>query len=222
MVVSAIEGHRLWSESYDTTLNPLLALEKGLLSVVIDAPPGRRVVDVACGTGRWTAWFSERGARVLGIDLCREMLERAPAGLHGRFAIARADDLPIASGTADLTLCSLAAGYFPDLEQAIREMARVTVSGGRVVMTDLHPAAAARGWTRSFRAAGRVYEMEHFLYSIEDFTSGAERAGLRLCAEIHGYFGEPERPVFEMTGKPERFGQVNGTPALWIGSWRKA
>ncbi|HKE27058.1 MAG TPA: class I SAM-dependent methyltransferase [Bryobacteraceae bacterium] len=221
MLVSALEGHRLWAENYDTTPNPLLALERRLLDDLLDTAAGTCVVDVACGTGRWTKWFSERGARAFGFDVCAEMLGRVPSGLRGRCARARAENLPIASHIADLTVCSFAAGYFPALEQAIREMARITAIGGRVVIADLHPATGAAGWTRSFRAAGRVYEIEHFRYSVADFTSSAERAGLHLTSEIHGCFGEPERPIFEMAERPERFAHVTDVPAIWIGDWRK-
>jgi ubiquinone/menaquinone biosynthesis C-methylase UbiE len=181
-----------------------------------------RVVDVACGTGRWAAWFQERGAKVVGIDACMEMLARVPAGLPGRFALARAEDLPVACDAADLTLCSFAAGYFSGLERALAEMARITRSAGSVVIADFHPGAVAAGWTRSFRAAGRVYELEHYGYSLRDFAYAAQKAGLHLAAEVHAHFGEPERPVFEAAGRPERFAQVRDVPAIWVGRWCKA
>ncbi len=221
MLVSALEGHRLWAETYDVAPNPLLILEERLLPHIADVSPGTRVIDVASGTGRLTAWFSKKGARAFGLDLCREMLGRVPYDLHGRFALARAEDLPIASNSADLTVCSFAAAYFPALQEVIREMARITATGGRIVIADVHPAAIAAGWTRSFRAAGRVYEIEHFGYSLDDFTGAAERAGLHLKSQIHGYFGEPEKPIFERAGKLERFAEVAAIPAIWIGNWRK-
>jgi ubiquinone/menaquinone biosynthesis C-methylase UbiE len=108
------------------------------------------------------------------------------------------------------------------LERAIAEMARVTNIGGRVIIADVHPAAIATGWTRSFRAAGRVYEIEHFRYSVEDLMDSARRAGLRLAAEMHSHIGEPERSIFERSGKPERFFEVADIPAIWAGAWRKA
>jgi hypothetical protein len=91
-----------------------------------------------------------------------------------------------------------------------------------VVISDLHPAADAAGWKRSFRVDGSVYEIEHFRYSLEDFTDTAEKVGLRLAAEVHGHFGEPEKPIFETAGRPEQFTAVTDVPAVWIGSWRKA
>jgi SAM-dependent methyltransferase len=174
MLVSAFEAHRIWAESYDAAPNPLLALERRVLRDLLRAATAMRVVDVACGTGHWAAWFQQRGASVWGIDASKEMLTGVPARLRGRVALGRAEDLPVACDAADLTLCSLAAGYFSGLERAIAEMARITRSGGVVVIADLHPAAVAAGWTRSFRAAGRVYELEHCRYSLADFT-GASR-----------------------------------------------
>jgi malonyl-CoA O-methyltransferase len=221
MLVSALEGHRLWAESYDTAPNPLLALERRLVEDLLGGSTPARVLDVACGTGRWTTWFADTGSDVYGIDVCQAMLEQVPARVHGRFALGRADELPFASGTADLTICSFAAGYFSDLDRSFAEIARVTSDGGRVIVADLHPMAAAMGWKRSFRAAGQVYEMEHFSYTLVDFIGGAERAGLHLAAEIHAHFGQPERAIFERAGKAERFEQLTGIPAIWAGSWRK-
>lgn len=222
MLVSPLEGYRLWAESYDAGLNPLLSLERRVLPGLVGSTDRSLVVDIACGTGYWTAWFTDRGASVLGIDFCAEMLARVPARVRCSVALGSADALPVASGVADLTLCSLAAGYFPALERAIREMARVTKNGGRVIITDLHPAAAAAGWTRSFRSAGRVYEIEHFPYSVADLTDSVRRAGLRLAAEIRGHFGEPERSIFESAGRLDRFTEAAEIPAIWVGSWCKA
>ena len=222
MLVPALEGHRLWAESYDASLNPLLALESRVLPDLFGAAAPRRVVDVACGTGRWMAWFADRGAGVLGIDFCEEMLARVPAPLRSRVALGRAEALPVASGTADLTICSFAAGYFSGLDRAIAEMARVTRRGGRIIIADLHPAALEAGWTRSFRAGSLVYEIEHSRYSREDFTGGAARAGLVDCTEVSGYLAEPERWIFERARKLERFSETADTPAIWTGSWRKA
>jgi ubiquinone/menaquinone biosynthesis C-methylase UbiE len=221
MLVSALEAHRIWAENYDTNPNPLLALERRVMSDLLTPTTAMRVVDVACGTGRWMTWFANTGATVFGVEVCEEMLGQAPSNLHGSFALGCAEHLPISANTADLIVCSFAAGYFPRLEQAIAEMARITRSGGNVVIADLHPAGVAAGWTRSFRAGGRVYEIEHCAYSLQDFIASADRAGLTLARQVHACFGEPERPVFEMAGRPERFEQVRNIPAIWAGRWRK-
>jgi SAM-dependent methyltransferase len=222
MLVSPEQGHRLWAASYDANPNPLLALESRVLQDLMLVAAPMRVVDVACGTGRWTGWFADLGASVMGIDASEEMLARVPDRLHGSLALGRAEALPVASNYADLVLCSFAAGYFSALRQAIAEMARITRSGGRVIVSDLHPAAVAAGWKRSFRADGRVYEIDHARYSLDEITGSAERAGLRLTAEVNVYFDEPERAIFERAGRADRFSEVVNVPAVWAGIWGKA
>ena len=42
-------------------------------------PPGARVLDVACGSGRHLQWFAGRGHAVLGVDRAPEALQAAAA-----------------------------------------------------------------------------------------------------------------------------------------------
>ena len=132
-----------------------------------------------------------------------------------------ASALPFPSCVSDLTLCSFAAGYIRDLSAAIAEMARITRRGGQVIISDLHPAAIAAGWTRSFRASDVVYEIEHASRSAEEILEDAFQCGLELEAQHSACFGEPERPIFEAAGKAEAFEELAKTPAVWIGVWTK-
>ncbi|MGK4578709.1 class I SAM-dependent methyltransferase [Kitasatospora sp. HPMI-4] len=72
--------------------------------------PGRRLWDVACGTGKSTAAFRDRGYRVLGCDLSAAMIAEARAKPENRgieFHQADMRDLPGQLGTADhdVVLC---------------------------------------------------------------------------------------------------------------------
>lgn len=63
-------------------------------------PPGTWL-DIGCGTGLTTAWLANRFDRVIGFDLAREMLLRAPRGLvvHSDAAA-----LPVPDGCAAAVL----------------------------------------------------------------------------------------------------------------------
>jgi SAM-dependent methyltransferase len=222
MQVSALEGHRVWAPQYDSAPNPLLALEARILTGVLGPVRGKLAIDVACGTGRCTARLRELGAAALGIDFCTEMLAEAEQKpeLRGRVAAADAEILPFPNSIADLVLCSFAASYFESLPSVIREMARITRRGGRVILTDLHPAAATEGWTRSFRASGLLYEMRHSNPSLEDLRK-PKVPGLHLVAQIETCFGEPERVIFRAAGKEASFAKLARIPALWTGVWKK-
>jgi SAM-dependent methyltransferase len=223
LLVSPIEGHRIWSASYDDDPNPLLALGMRVLSERLGPLHGLRVIDVACGTGRWMSAALSEGANITGIDLCEEMLvaaARKPA-LKGRLALAQADRLPVADGSADLVLCSFAMSYFPSASRAMAEMARVTRRGGRVVVADLHPGANEAGWKRAFRSGDSVYEIEHHSHSAAYLNAAAEQAALDQTWQTDDHFGAPERGIFQKAGKDSVFAQASSIPALCVICWKK-
>jgi malonyl-CoA O-methyltransferase len=223
MRVTSLEGHRLWAAAYDTLPNPLLTLEMRTLAHHLGNVSGLCFVDIACGTGRWTMYLSERGASVYGADLCSEMLDGASkkSTIADRVLLADATALPFRESFADATLCSFSAGYFPHLGQAMAEMSRVTKPGGSVYVSEFHPLAVASGWSRSFRVGTEIYELEHFAYTVQHFHSAGRRAGLAMVREYDAYLGEEERPIFDRAGKGQSFDRCATVPAVWIGVWRK-
>ncbi len=223
MRVPAIEGHRLWAPVYDTGLNPLLALERRAMRDLLEPLQPSTVVDVACGTGHWLLHFQRAGSDVFGCDACEEMLSEAAKSpsLRGRLALADAECIPVSSSVADLVLCSVSLGYFHDIHRVFREFARASRPGGFIAVTDMHPDALASGWTRSFRLGEQRYELEHHHRAMQEIGDAASDAGLtnRFCSEI--YFGAPELPVFQRSGKEELFSAVMSIPALFMGLWEK-
>jgi SAM-dependent methyltransferase len=223
MVVSAIEGHRVWSRQYDGTPNPILALEMRVLSPRLGGVAGQRILDAGSGTGRWMAWAEQRGARVFGVDACREMLlesARKP-GLAGRAALAEltgARGIPIGSDAVDIAICSFTLGYLPSPGPLLRELARVSRF---VIVSDLHPAAVRQGWTRSFRARGERYEMARHEHSIAELDEAAKAAGLVRKWRIEPPFGEPEREIFQRAGKEAAFDEASRLQAILITAWNK-
>ena len=101
--------------------------------------PGERVLDVACGTGVVTRLAAERvgGGAVAGLDVNPGMLQVARQA-SGDKAIewheASAEALPLGDGTFDVVLCQMGLQFVPDRLGAVREMRRVLVPGGRVVL----------------------------------------------------------------------------------------
>lgn len=212
MLVDAIEGHRIWAPSYDAIPNPLLSLEMRTLAPLLGPVQGLRILDAASGTGRWTVWLTARKARVTGIDACREMLLHAPH--PSSTALADLEAIPLCDDTFDIAVCSFALSYLRNLKPVFRELARVA---RRVIVSDLHPEAARRGWTRSFRANGERYELVHYEHTMENLDAAAASSGLALQARCEPEFGEPERAVLEAAGKSSAF----HVPAVLISSWNK-
>ena len=112
--------------------------------------PGDRVLDVATGTGDLAFALARRvgGAGVVvGADFSEQMLrvarQKAQAGAAGaggatvRFEQANALLLPHATGEFDAATVGFGVRNFSDLDQGLRELARVVRSGGRVVVLEM-------------------------------------------------------------------------------------
>lgn len=211
MLVSASEGYRIWAPTYDEGPNPVVALESRVLGGLLPDLRAKHVLDVACGTGRWAKYARERGAEVLGIDRCREMLDRCyiPA------ALADAHSLPVRSGWADVTICSLALGY---LKSPMSEIIRSTRRGGSIFISDVHPKALDRNWRHSFRSGPEVYEIEHGRY---DLRAVIETDGLRLVNFLEPHFDAPELAIFQCAGKEQSFAEMCQVPAIYVAHWIK-
>jgi len=102
---------------------------------------GRTVVDSCCGTGDLSLALAARGARVVGVDFTREMVDRARAKAARRAArpvFVRGDALrlPLASGSADAATVAFGIRNVADRRRGLDEMRRVVRPGGRVVVLE--------------------------------------------------------------------------------------
>jgi SAM-dependent methyltransferase len=227
MLVSAIEGHRLWAPIYDSGLNPIVALERrAMWDVLRGLRPAKLLataIDVACGTGHCLSHLQQTGWQVFGCDACEQMLRQANerVSLRGRVALADAERIPFSASIASLVLCSLSLGYFHNADRAFCEFARISKPGGRIAISDLHPTALNAGWTRSFKLGGQRYEIAHHRRTLKEIRASASAAGLRIKSHHDVHFGDPELPTFQQNGKENLFRVTMSIPALFISVWEK-
>jgi ubiquinone/menaquinone biosynthesis C-methylase UbiE len=222
--VSVEEGYELWAPSYDSELNPLLALEKRQVEPLLPDLGGKRVLDVACGSGRWLERLLRGGARSgVGVDVSLAMLAsaRAKAGLRDRLVRADGLRLPFASGIADLAVCSFALAHLRELGPLARELARVARPQADLFVTDVHPRGYARGWQTAFSADGRTVAISTFPHPVEEVRESFETHGFRLLQLTEAPLGEPERPIFLQAGKAGAFKEASEVPAVLICHFRR-
>jgi SAM-dependent methyltransferase len=107
--------------------------------------PHARVLDVACGPGIVACAVAVHAGHVTGIDLTPAMIEQAKArqmreGLSNcDWQVGDATALPFANARFDITITRYSFHHMPQPLLALREMARVTKAGGRVVVIDATP-----------------------------------------------------------------------------------
>jgi len=142
-------------------------------------PAGGKVLDIACGTGLVSFQFASRNNMVIGVDVTREMLERANF-LRKRtlgapcisFIQARAENLPLRSGVFDCATISLATRNVSSVSETFKEMGRCIRNGGRVISMDFT------------RPRGRVFASFYNFYT----TKFLPALGLVISRHWNGIF----------------------------------
>lgn len=88
---------------------------------------GKKVLDVACGTGRFSRLFRSHGAQVTGLDLSRAMLNQSRIRQSAEaYVEASALRLPFKDGSFDIAVSVNAFNHIPSFEDAIDEICRVS------------------------------------------------------------------------------------------------
>jgi ubiquinone/menaquinone biosynthesis C-methylase UbiE len=142
-------------ENYARYMEPAIFAPWGVDLVDLAAlQPSDRVLDVACGTGVVTRCAAQRlgtAGQVVGLDVtaamlavARALLPAADASVEWREASAEA--MPFADVAFDVVLCQQGVQFFPDKPAALREMHRVLVAGGRLVLSVWRPITCSPGF----------------------------------------------------------------------------
>ncbi len=132
-----------WSEIRSLHV-PESDVEAALLETLAGGEIGD-FLDIGTGTGRMLELFAPRVRRGVGIDLNRDMLTMARAGLEAaalRHCQVRQGDmyhLPFASASMDAVMIHQVLHFALDPAGAIAEAARVLRPGGRLALVDFLP-----------------------------------------------------------------------------------
>ena len=120
-------------ETGDDPFRRHYAAKRHAIIQALESEPPMRILDVGGGYGRLAGPIAERH-RVILCDISEEMLEEARQRWPALEAIrADARSLPFEAESFDSVLAADLLPHLPDLESALRELARVCRPGGRVV-----------------------------------------------------------------------------------------
>jgi SAM-dependent methyltransferase len=114
------------------------------LVAIVRGQPSVRALDLGCGAGHVAFALARGGARrIIAYDPSSEMLAvvAREAAARGHDAIettvGAAELLPFDSGSFDLVVTRYSAHHWANVPRALEECARVTATGGRLIVIDV-------------------------------------------------------------------------------------
>jgi 2-polyprenyl-6-hydroxyphenyl methylase/3-demethylubiquinone-9 3-methyltransferase len=147
-----------------------------LLDVHQIAPQGVSLLDVGCGGGLLAEEFARLGCQVTGIDPSELSLQTArehahQQGLSITYQTGRGEQLPFADASFELVTCCDVLEHVDDVQQVIREIARVLKPGGlffydtinRSFIAWLGDIKLAQDWPATSFMPANLHEWQKFI-----------------------------------------------------------
>ncbi len=122
--------------------------------------PGRRVLDVGCGSGFHLPLFARDAGHVIGVEPHPPLVQAARERLGERADVevrrGTAQDLPVEDGSVDVAHARWAYFFAPGCEPGLAELDRVLAPGGTAYVIDNDASRSTfGGW---FRRAWPAYD----------------------------------------------------------------
>ncbi len=149
---SVRDAYRRWAGVYDGVFGGVSAPGRRRAVEEVNRLPGTAVLEVGVGTGLALPRY-RRDKRVVGIDLSREMLERAAervrteqlTNVSGLLEM-DAERMAFADASFDIAVAMFTASVVPDAKRLFAEMSRVVRPGGQLLFVNHFAAEAGPRW----------------------------------------------------------------------------
>lgn len=183
---SVVAAYARWAPIYDWSFGAFTRRPRHVAVGEMNKLPPSQIVELGVGTGISLPLY-ERKHRITGIDLSRDMLERARKRVAGE-GLSHVDALhemdagalTFADGAFDAAMAMFVITVVPDPERVLSELARVVRPGGRIVLVNHF----------SVEAGPRAFAERH----LSRFSS---RLGWRPNFPIETVLGHPELKLLE-------------------------
>ncbi|MEM2135873.1 MAG: class I SAM-dependent methyltransferase [Candidatus Jordarchaeaceae archaeon] len=112
-------------------------IQKEIVLNMLGSWSNKKILDLGCGTGRFSIEIAKRGARVTAFDPSKSMLEQARRKIkNSEINLIRGDGckLPFQDNTFDGCVCVNVINHVEDYYQLMREIGRVVQEEGFIII----------------------------------------------------------------------------------------
>ena len=185
-----------WSSSYDSDENRTRDLDRDVVRSHFAGLHFDSILEIGCGTGKNTSFFTQIGQSVRAVDFSQGMLARAREKVEAenvRFSMMDiTQPWQIAEESFDLIVCNLVLEHIQDLRHVFSEAARTLRVGGHFFVDELHPFRQYEGTKARFSRSDEKIEVDAFVHHVSDFLKAAEESHFSFV-QLEEYWHETDQ-----------------------------
>ncbi len=177
-------AYNSWSAQYDTNENKTRDLEALSLQKILQGKSFKHCLEIGCGTGKNTEFLLKICDQITAIDLSKGMLEIAKNKIQSDkvnfIEVDITKDWTFAKDTYDLVTFSLMLEHIEDLDAVFQKLAKLSNTGTRVYIGELHPFKQYAGSKARFETESGIEVVTCFNHHVTDFIQAANASGFQL------------------------------------------
>ena len=215
------KAYNIWAETYDSENDNLVfKLDEGILISLLEKINlnGKSILDYGCGTGRnWERLLSFHPEKITGCDISPNMLEQLKDKYpeFDAYLIKKNSSLPLKSGSFYFILSTLVIAQVNNLEKIFHEWNRLLKPGGKILLTDLHPAILSAGGKRTFEKDGRIYEVKNYIHSIERIKNFCGNLNMEVSGFEERLISKETKDFYERKNALHIYKRFFGMPLVY-------
>jgi len=110
-------------------------IERDIIDFLIKEIPLSEMLELGCGTGHWSDFFSKKGFNLTGIDISEAMLNIAKnKKINAKFKIANSQNIPFNNESFQIISSITMLEFVDNQDKVISEIYRVLKKGGWLVL----------------------------------------------------------------------------------------
>jgi len=173
-----------WSSSYDEDINLTRDFDAEIVRKEFINTRFNSILEVGCGTGKNTVFFSEIADKVYATDFSEGMISKAKEKVKSSNVDFTQADIklkwPVEINNVDLVTCNLILEHIENLDFIFSEANRCLTHQGKFFISELHPFRQYEGTKANFEHNGTKIEIQAFVHHISDFLNAANKNSFKL------------------------------------------
>lgn len=186
--ISVDKFYDYWAKKYDKDPNLAVFLEKKLIKSFIGNVKNKNILDLGCGTGRYTIPLSKKGADVVGVDFSKGMLKKAKIKAKEtgvKVELINADITKYSPKKKfDIVLSMLVQDHIKNIDKLIENISKASKLNTEVIISNVHPEVTRKVLFKKNKE-GRVelipgFRTDHFHHPVSEYVKLFGKYGFYL------------------------------------------